>query len=84
VNELGSVGSHGSGTTVCAEAQPTDLAVRHRPELVILDFIHAGVKRFRSVQGTEKIKPSVSIILSTQHADLRDGLLGAGLLVDGR
>ena len=56
MNELGSVGSHGSGTTVCAEAQPTDLAVRHRPELVILDFIHAGVKRFRRVQGTEKNK----------------------------
>jgi hypothetical protein len=32
----------------------------------------------------ENIKPSVSIILSTQYADLRDGLLGASLLVDGR
>jgi DNA-binding NarL/FixJ family response regulator len=71
---------------ICAEAsngqEAIDLALKHRPELIILDLSMPVLNGLEASRELKRIMPSVPIILFTQYADLGNGLVAAGLLVD--
>ena len=71
---------------ICAEAtngqEAIDLALRHRPELIILDLSMPIMSGLEASRELKRIMPEVPIILFSQYADLGDVLLSTGLLVD--
>jgi DNA-binding NarL/FixJ family response regulator len=72
---------------ICAEAsngrEAIDLALKHRPELIILDLAMPVLNGLEASRELKRIVPAVPIILFSQYADLLNGpLLAAGLLVD--
>jgi DNA-binding NarL/FixJ family response regulator len=75
------------GYDLCAEAkdgeEAIDLALKHRPELIILDLSIPVLNGFDAAKKLKELMPHVPIILFTQHADLVNTLLGAHLPFDG-
>ena len=57
---------------VCAEAkngqEAIDLALKHRPDLIILDWAMPVLGGLAAARELKKIMPEVPIILFTQHA----------------
>jgi DNA-binding NarL/FixJ family response regulator len=57
---------------ICAEAEngqeAIDLALKHRPDLIILDFAMPVLNGLDVARKLKKIMPEVPIILFTQHA----------------
>ena len=57
---------------ICAEAEngqeAIDLALKHRPDLIILDFVMPVLNGLDVARTLKKIMPEVPIILFTQHA----------------
>src|ERR1700745_471034 len=57
---------------ICAEAEngqeAIDLALKHRPDLIILDFAMPVLNGLEAARQLKKIMPDVPIILFTQHA----------------
>ena len=57
---------------ICAEAtngqEAIDLALKHRPDLIILDFAMPVLNGLDAARQLKKIMPDVPIILFTQHA----------------
>jgi CheY-like chemotaxis protein len=57
---------------ICAEAQngqeAIDLALKHRPDLIILDFAMPVLNGLDAARRLKKIMPEVPVILFTQHA----------------
>src|SRR5580692_6676727 len=71
---------------ICGEAsngqEAIDLALKHRPELIILDLSMPVMNGLEASIELKRIMPTVPIILFSQYADLGNSLLAAGLLVD--
>jgi CheY-like chemotaxis protein len=71
---------------ICAETtngqEAIDLALKHRPDLIILDLAMPILNGLDASRELKKIMPEVPIILFSQYADLGDMLLSTGLLVD--
>jgi DNA-binding NarL/FixJ family response regulator len=71
---------------VCAEAsngqEAIDLALKHRPELIILDLSMPVMNGLEASRELKRIMPTVPIILFSHYADLENALLASGLLVD--
>jgi DNA-binding NarL/FixJ family response regulator len=71
---------------VCAEAsdgrEAIELALKHRPDLIILDLSMPLLNGFDAARELKRIMPEVPIILFTQHADLGKHLLGSVATVD--
>ena len=71
---------------ICAEAtngqEAIDLALKHRPELIILDLSMPVMNGVEASIELKRIMPTVPIILFSQYADLGNSLRAAGLLVD--
>jgi CheY-like chemotaxis protein len=59
---------------LCAEAengkQAIELALRHRPDLIILDLSMPVMNGLEAAHELKKLMPHVPIILFTQHADM--------------
>jgi two-component system, NarL family, response regulator LiaR len=59
---------------ICAEAtngqEAIDLALKHRPDLIILDFVMPVLNGLEAARELKKIMPDVPIILFTQHASM--------------
>ena len=57
---------------ICAEAEngqeAIDLALKHRPDLIILDFVMPVLNGLDVARKLKKIMPEIPIILFTQHA----------------
>jgi CheY-like chemotaxis protein len=57
---------------ICAEAETgqeaIELALKHRPDLIILDFAMPILNGLDAARRLKKIMPEVPIILFTQHA----------------
>jgi len=57
---------------LCAEAEngqeAIELALKHRPDLIILDFVMPILNGLEAARRLKKIMPDVPIILFTQHA----------------
>jgi CheY-like chemotaxis protein len=57
---------------ICAEAQngqeAIDLALKHRPDLIILDFAMPVLNGLDAARRLKQIMPEVPVILFTQHA----------------
>ena len=57
---------------ICAEAkngqEAIELALKHRPDLIILDFAMPVLNGLDAARKLKKIMPEVPIILFTQHA----------------
>ena len=74
------------GYELCAVAtngqEAIDLAVIHRPELIILDLSMPVMNGLNASQKLKTIMPTVPIILFTQHADLGRTLFPNGSWVD--
>jgi DNA-binding NarL/FixJ family response regulator len=75
-----------SGYEICAEAvngqEAIDLAVEHRPALIVLDLSMPVLNGLDASRQLKKIMPDVPIILFTQHADLEARLFANGLCAD--
>ena len=60
------------GYDICAEAtngqEAIDLALKHRPDLIILDFEMPVLNGLQAARELGRIMPYVPIILFTQHA----------------
>jgi DNA-binding NarL/FixJ family response regulator len=71
---------------ICAEAtngqEAIELALKHRPDLIILDLSIPVLNGLDASRELKRIMPEVPIILFSQYADLGDMLLSTGLLVD--
>ena len=71
---------------ICAEAtngqEAIDLALKHRPELIILDLSMPILNGLAVSKELKRIMPDVPIILFTQYAAVGNVLLSAGLLAD--
>jgi CheY-like chemotaxis protein len=71
---------------ICAEAtngqEAIDLALKHRPELIILDLAMPVLGGLEASEELKRILPDVPIILFTQYADLGNALSYSGLQVD--
>ncbi|MGC2015320.1 MAG: response regulator, partial [Candidatus Acidiferrales bacterium] len=71
---------------ICAEAtngqEAIDLALKHRPELIILDLSMPILNGLAASKELKRIMPDVPIILFTQYAAVGNVLLSAGLLAD--
>jgi CheY-like chemotaxis protein len=71
---------------LCAEAtngqEAIDLAIKHRPELIILDLSMPVMNGLTAAQQLKKIMPTVPIILFTDYADLAHILFPNGSSVD--
>ena len=74
------------GYDLCAEAtngqEAIDLAIKHRPELIILDLSMPFVNGLIASRQLKKIMPTVLIILFTQYGDLGKTLFPHGSSVD--
>ena len=57
---------------ICAEAEngqeAIELALKHRPDLIILDFVLPVLNGLEAARQLKNIMPDVPIILFTQHA----------------
>lgn len=64
---------------ICAEAEDgqkaIDLALKHRPDLIVLDFAMPVLNGLDAARKLKKIMPGVPIILFTQHAETAITLL---------
>lgn len=72
---------------ICAEAsngrEAIDLALKHRPELIIIDLSMPVMNGLEASRELKRIMPTVPIILFSQYADVGSGLTAvADLLVD--
>jgi DNA-binding NarL/FixJ family response regulator len=71
---------------ICAEAtngqQTIELALKHRPELIILDLSMPVMNGLDAARELKKLMPDVPIILFTQYADLSNILSRSDLQVD--
>ena len=72
---------------ICAEAtngrEAIDLALKHRPELIILDLSMPVMNGLETSRELKRIMPTVPIILFSLYADPGIGLIAfADLLVD--
>ena len=71
---------------VCAEAgdgqEAIDLALKHRPDLIVLDLSMPLRNGFEVARELKRLMPDVPIILFTQHAGLGKHLLGSVASVD--
>jgi CheY-like chemotaxis protein len=71
---------------ICAEAangqEAIDLAVKHRPDLIILDLSMPVLNGIEAATQLKKILPDVPIILFTQFGDIGTRLFREGKLVD--
>ena len=72
---------------LCAEAidgqEAIALALKHRPDLIILDLSMPILNGIEASKELKKRLPSVPIILFTQHWDLSKSLLGNdGISID--
>jgi CheY-like chemotaxis protein len=71
---------------ICAEAangqEAIDFAVKHRPDLVVLDLSMPVMDGLTAAKELKRLLPGVPIILFTQYADLSEHLLGPDLPVD--
>jgi NarL family two-component system response regulator LiaR len=66
------------GYHLCAEASNGEeaiaLALKHRPELIILDFAMPVMNGLDAARELKKLLPSVPIILFTQYSDFGNAL----------
>ena len=71
---------------VCAEAsngqEAIDLALKHRPELIILDLSMPILNGLDAAKELKKLMPDVPIILFTQYSEYAGTLLLRDLAVD--
>ena len=71
---------------ICAEAtngrEAIDLAVKHRPELIILDLSMPVMNGLEASRELKRIMPSIPIILFTLYGDIENRALAADFLVD--
>lgn len=71
---------------LCAEAtngrQAIELALKHHPDLIVLDMSMPVLDGFEAAKVLKKLMPDVPIILFTQYADQTNTLSAAGLPVD--
>jgi DNA-binding NarL/FixJ family response regulator len=71
---------------ICAEAQngeeAIDLALKHRPDLIILDMSMPGLSGMQAAQELKKIMPDVPIILFTQYENIGRAILKSDRTVD--
>jgi DNA-binding NarL/FixJ family response regulator len=71
---------------ICAEAtngqEAIELALKHRPELIILDLSMPVLNGMDAARELKKLMPSVPIILFTQYSDLGNTLSHDQLHVD--
>jgi DNA-binding NarL/FixJ family response regulator len=71
---------------ICAEAangqEAIDLALKHRPELIILDLSMPVMNGLEASRELKRIMPSVPIILFTLYGDIENEVLAADPLVD--
>jgi CheY-like chemotaxis protein len=71
---------------ICAEAtngkEAVDLALKHRPELIILDLSMPILNGVEASRELKRIMPEVPIILFTQYAAVGNTLVSAGLRAD--
>ena len=71
---------------ICAEAEngleAIELALHHRPDLIILDCAMLVLNGLETAQELKKIMPDVPIILFTQHAHASKGVSGFQMFVD--
>lgn len=71
---------------ICAEAEngieAIELALHHRPDLIILDWAMPVLNGVETAREFKKIMPDVPIILFTQHAHASKGLSGFQMFVD--
>jgi CheY-like chemotaxis protein len=71
---------------ICAEAangeEAIALALKHRPDLIILDLSMPVLNGLAAARELKKIMPGVPIILFTQHANLSREILGPDLPFD--
>jgi CheY-like chemotaxis protein len=70
----------------CAEAEngqeAIDLALRHRPDLIVLDLAMPVLNGLETARELREIMPDVPIILFTQHAHAGKGFSGLEMIVD--
>jgi YesN/AraC family two-component response regulator len=66
------------GYRLCAQAtngqEAIDLALEHRPELIILDFSMPVLNGLEAARELKKLLPGVPIILFTQFSDFGNAL----------
>jgi CheY-like chemotaxis protein len=71
---------------ICAEAEngteAIELALHHRPDLIILDLAMPVLNGLETAQELRKMMPCVPIILFTQHAYGSIGLAGIHTIID--
>ena len=71
---------------ICAEAtngrEAIELALLHRPELIILDFSMPVLNGIDAAGELKRLMPDVPIILFTQYADLSNIVFAIGAPVD--
>jgi DNA-binding NarL/FixJ family response regulator len=71
---------------ICAEAQngeeAIDLALKHRPDLIILDMSMPGLSGMQAAQELKKIMPDVPIIIFTQYENIGRAILKSDRTVD--
>jgi DNA-binding NarL/FixJ family response regulator len=71
---------------ICAEAkngqEAIDLALKHRPDLIILDWVMPVLGGLAAARELKKIMPEVPIILFTQHATTGITLLESHVNID--
>jgi len=71
---------------ICAEAQngeeAIDLALKHRPDLIILDMSMPGLNGMQAAQELKKIMPDVPIILFTQYENIGRAILKSDRTID--
>lgn len=71
---------------ICAEAtngqEAIDLALKHRPDLILLDFAMPVLNGLEASRELKKIMPDVPIILFTQFGDLSAELSDANRSID--
>ena len=70
---------------ICAEAtngqEAIDLALKHRPDLIVLDFEMPVLNGLEAARELGRIMPEVPIILFTQHA-FAEGVLRSEPSID--
>jgi two-component system, NarL family, response regulator LiaR len=71
---------------LCAEAvngeEAIALAIKHKPDLIVLDFQMPGMNGVEAAYELKRIMPHVPIILFTQHADTMKYVLGTNSPID--
>jgi CheY-like chemotaxis protein len=71
---------------ICAEAEngqeAIELALKHRPDLIILDFAMPVLNGLDAARKLKKIMPEVPLILFTQHANTGVTLLESHVNID--